>query len=48
MALAAHLTGVLNALVLIALGLAWSLLSFSPLQAKRAVPQVRDEPSRAR
>lgn len=34
MALAAHLTGVVNALVLIALGLSWSLLSVSPLQAK--------------
>src|SRR5258708_4798366 len=33
-ALAAHLTGVLNALVLMALGLAWGLLSVSPLQAK--------------
>ena len=34
MALAAHLTGVLNALILIALGLAWGLLAVSPLQAK--------------
>src|SRR5512143_2891270 len=34
MALAAHLTGALNALVLIALGLAWGLLAISPLQAK--------------
>jgi (hydroxyamino)benzene mutase len=34
MALAAHITGVLNALVLMALGLAWGLLAFSPLQAK--------------
>ena len=34
MALAAHLTGVLNALVLMALGLAWGLLAVSPLQAK--------------
>jgi len=34
MALAAHLTGVLNALILMALGLAWGLLAFSPLQAK--------------
>ena len=33
MALAAHVTGVLNALVLIALGLAWGLLDVSPLQA---------------
>jgi (hydroxyamino)benzene mutase len=34
MALAAHLTGVLNALILMALGLAWGLLAFSPFQAK--------------
>ena len=34
MALAAHLTGVMNALVLMALGLAWGLLTVSPLQAK--------------
>jgi hydroxylaminobenzene mutase len=34
MALAAHTTGVLNALVLIALGLAWGLLAISPLQAR--------------
>ena len=34
MAVAAHLTGVLNALVLIALGLSWGLLVMSPLQAK--------------
>ena len=34
MALAAHLTGVLNALVLMGLGLAWGLLTVSPLQAK--------------
>ena len=34
MALAAHLTGVLNALVLMALGLAWGLFAVSPLQAK--------------
>jgi hypothetical protein len=34
MALAAHITGVMNALVLMALGLAWGLLSVSPLQAK--------------
>jgi len=33
MALAAHLTGALNALVLMALGLAWGLLTVSPLQA---------------
>lgn len=33
MALAAHVTGVMNALVLIALGLAWGLLTVSPLQA---------------
>jgi hypothetical protein len=32
--LAAHLAGVLNALVLMALGLAWGLLALSPLQAK--------------
>ncbi len=34
MALAAHVTGAVNALVLIVLGLAWSLLSFGPIQAK--------------
>src|SRR5512143_58307 len=34
MALAAHVTGVLNALILMALGLAWGLLAFSPLQAR--------------
>lgn len=34
MALAAHLTGVLNALVLMVLGLAWGLLAVSPLQAR--------------
>lgn len=34
MALAAHLTGVLNALVLMVLGLVWGLLAVSPLQAK--------------
>src|SRR5512136_3037463 len=34
MALAAHVSGVLNALVLIALGLAWGLLAVSPLQAR--------------
>jgi hypothetical protein len=34
MALAAHVTGVLNALVLMVLGLAWGLLAISPLQAK--------------
>jgi (hydroxyamino)benzene mutase len=34
MALAAHLTGILNALVLMVLGLAWGLLTVSPLQAK--------------
>lgn len=33
MALAAHVTGIMNALVLIALGLAWGLLTLSPLQA---------------
>ena len=33
MALAAHVTGIMNALVLIALGLAWGLLTVSPLQA---------------
>lgn len=32
MALAAHITGVMNALVLLALGLAWGLLTISPLQ----------------
>jgi hydroxylaminobenzene mutase len=34
MALAAHVSGVLNALLLMALGLAWGLLAVSPLQAK--------------
>ena len=34
MAVAAHLTGVVNALLLIALGLAWGLLAMSPVQAK--------------
>jgi hypothetical protein len=34
MALAAHVTGILNALLLVALGLAWGLLTVSPLQAK--------------
>jgi hypothetical protein len=34
MAVAAHLTGVVNALLLIALGLAWELLAMSPVQAK--------------
>ena len=34
MAVAAHLTGVINALLLIALGLAWGLLTMSPGQAK--------------
>jgi len=34
MALAAHVTGVLNALLLVALGLAWGLLAVSPLQAQ--------------
>jgi hydroxylaminobenzene mutase len=33
MALAAHVTGIMNALVLIAFGLAWGLLAVSPLQA---------------
>ena len=34
MAVAAHLTGVVNALLLIALGLSWGLLLMSPLQAR--------------
>jgi hydroxylaminobenzene mutase len=34
MAAGAHVTGVLNALVLMGLGLAWGLLAVSPLQAK--------------
>jgi len=34
MAVAAHLTGVLNALLLIGLGLAWGLLAMSPVQAR--------------
>lgn len=33
MALAAHVTGVMNALMLIVLGLAWGLLTVTPLQA---------------
>jgi hydroxylaminobenzene mutase len=33
MTLAAHVTGVINALMLIVLGLAWGLLTVSPLQA---------------
>lgn len=33
MAVGAHLTGSLNALLLIALGLAWGLLAMSPVQA---------------
>ena len=34
MAVAAHLTGVVNALLLIALGLAWSVLTVGPVQAR--------------
>lgn len=34
MGLAAHQTGVMNALVLMALGLAWGLLAMTPVQAK--------------
>ena len=34
MAVAAHLTGVINALLLIALGLAWGLLAMGPAQAR--------------
>lgn len=34
MAVAAHVSGVLNALVLVALGLTWSLLAMGPVQAK--------------
>src|SRR5215831_4457456 len=34
MAVAAHLTGVLNSLLLIALGLAWGLLAMGPMQTK--------------
>ncbi len=34
MALAAHVTGILNALVLIALGLSWGLLAVGTLQAR--------------
>jgi hydroxylaminobenzene mutase len=33
MTLAAHVTGIMNALMLIVLGLAWELLTVSPLQA---------------
>jgi len=34
MAVAGHLTAILNALLLIVLGLCWSLLTFGPLQAR--------------
>ncbi len=34
MGLAAHQTGVMNALVLVALGLSWGLLAMDPLQAR--------------
>jgi len=34
MAVAAHLTGVLNALLLMVLGLAWGLLAMSPMQTR--------------
>ena len=34
MALAAHLTGVMNALLLMAIGLAWGLLTLGPRQAR--------------
>ena len=34
MAVAAHVTGVLNALVLVVLGLSWGLLAVGPVQAK--------------
>jgi hydroxylaminobenzene mutase len=34
MALAAHLSGIMNALILMALGLAWGLLTVSPSQAR--------------
>ena len=34
MAVAAHLTGVINALLLIALGLAWGLMAMGPAQAR--------------
>jgi hydroxylaminobenzene mutase len=34
MALAAHLSGIMNALILMALGLAWGLLTMTPLQAR--------------
>ena len=34
MAVAGHLTAILNALILIVLGISWGLLAFSPLQAK--------------
>ena len=34
MAVAAHVTGVLNALLLIALGLCWGLFALGPVQAK--------------
>ena len=34
MAVAAHLTGVINALLLIALGLAWGLLAMGPAQTR--------------
>jgi hydroxylaminobenzene mutase len=34
MALSAHVSGILNGLVLMAVGLAWGLLAMSPLQAR--------------
>ena len=39
MALAAHLTSIMNALVLMALGLAWGLLTV-PADSLRAAPSV--------
>src|SRR5262245_5734813 len=34
MALAAHITTLINALILIVLGLTWGLIAFTPVQAK--------------
>ena len=34
MAVAAHLTAILNALLLIVLGITWGLFAFGPMQAK--------------
>ena len=43
MAVAAHLTGVMNALLLIALGLAWGFLTMSPVPPKLTLHGDSDE-----